>query len=72
MARGPIYLVAISATGEPESSLRKKLDLLYGQLISILTDSIERTFHRNQKFNVHPLLGGTEPVFSSLVHAFSR
>ncbi|GAQ89926.1 hypothetical protein KFL_005780040 [Klebsormidium nitens] len=71
MARGPIYLVAISATGEPESSLLRKLDLLYGQLISILTDSIERTFRRNQKFDVHSLLGGTEPVFASLMHVFS-
>ncbi|KAL8204729.1 hypothetical protein R6Q57_010352 [Mikania cordata] len=72
LVKGPIYLVCISCTEEPYESLRGQLELLYGQMILILTRSVDRCFEKNPKFDMTPLLGGTDAVFSSLIHSFSR
>ncbi|XP_010557317.1 PREDICTED: protein SAND-like [Tarenaya hassleriana] len=71
LVKGPIYLVCISCTDETYESLRGQLDLLYGQMILILTKSINRCFEKNPKFDMTHLLGGTDVVFSSLIHSFS-
>ncbi|XP_024982890.1 vacuolar fusion protein MON1 homolog [Cynara cardunculus var. scolymus] len=71
LVKGPIYLVCISCTEEPYESLRGQLELLYGQMILILTRSLDRCFEKNPKFDMTPLLGGTEAVFSSIIRAFS-
>ncbi|KAI3511786.1 hypothetical protein L1887_18944 [Cichorium endivia] len=72
LVKGPIYLVCISCTEEPYESLRGQLELLYGQMILILTRSVDKCFEKNPKFDMTPLLGGTDAVFSSLIHSFSR
>eukprot|EP00249_Psilotum_nudum_P018101 c26640_g1_i1 orf=59-1648(+) len=72
LVKGPIYLVSISSTEEPVHSLEGQLELLYSQLLLILTKSLEKCFLRNAKFDMRSLLGGTDAVFSSLIHAFSR
>ncbi|GMP88953.1 hypothetical protein CsSME_00040740 [Camellia sinensis var. sinensis] len=41
------------------------------QMIVILTKSVNRCFEKNSKFDMTPLLGGTDVVFSSLIHSFS-
>ncbi|XP_016482582.1 vacuolar fusion protein MON1 homolog isoform X4 [Nicotiana tabacum] len=41
------------------------------QMILILTRSVNRCFEKNAKFDMTPLLGGTDVVFSSLIHSFS-
>ena len=41
------------------------------QLLLILTKSVNRCFEKNPKFDMAPLLGGTDAVFLSLIHAFS-
>ncbi|KAG8387672.1 hypothetical protein BUALT_Bualt02G0045700 [Buddleja alternifolia] len=71
LVKGPIYLVCISCTEEPYESLKGQLELLYGQMIVILTKSINRCFEKNPKFDMTSLLGGTDAVFSSLIHSFS-
>ncbi|MED6155838.1 Vacuolar fusion protein mon1 [Stylosanthes scabra] len=71
LVKGPIYLVCISCTEEPYESLRGQLELIYGQVIVILTKSINKCFERNSKFDMTPLLGGTDTVFSSLIHSFN-
>ncbi|KAF8085631.1 hypothetical protein N665_0656s0010 [Sinapis alba] len=71
LVKGPIYLVCISCTDETYEYLRGQLDLLYGQMILILTNSIDRCFEKNAKFDMAPLLGGTDAVFSSLLHSFT-
>lgn len=40
-------------------------------MILILTKSVNRCFEKNSKFDMTPLLGGTDVVFSSLIHSFS-
>ncbi|KAK9157897.1 hypothetical protein Scep_004471 [Stephania cephalantha] len=72
LVKGPIYLVCISCTEEPYEALRGQLELVYGQMVLILTKSVNRCFEKNPKFDMMHLLGGTEAVFSSLIHAFSR
>ncbi|XP_014498141.1 vacuolar fusion protein MON1 homolog isoform X1 [Vigna radiata var. radiata] len=71
LVKGPIYLVCISCTEEPYESLRGQLELFHGQIIVILTKSVNRCFEKNPKFDMTPLLGGTDLVFSSLVHSFN-
>lgn len=41
------------------------------QVLLILTKSVNRCFEKNPKFDMAPLLGGTDAVFSSLIHSFS-
>uniref|UniRef100_A0A5B6ZZE3 Vacuolar fusion protein MON1 homolog n=1 Tax=Davidia involucrata TaxID=16924 RepID=A0A5B6ZZE3_DAVIN len=71
LVKGPIYLVCISCTEEPYESLRGQLELIYSQMMLILTKSVNRCFEKNPKFDMTPLLGGTDVVFSSLIHSFS-
>ncbi|XP_057782639.1 vacuolar fusion protein MON1 homolog [Salvia miltiorrhiza] len=71
LVKGPIYLVCISCTEEPYESLKGQLELLYGQMILILTKSVNRCFEKNPKFDMTSLLGGTDAVFSSLIHSLS-
>lgn len=71
LVKGPIYLVSISATDEPRWALKGQLELLHGQLLLILTKSLEKCFIKNANFDLRPLLGGTETVFSSLIRSFS-
>lgn len=53
------------------SGLYNQNVILMMQMILILTKSIDRCFEKNAKFDMTPLLGGTDAVFSSLVHSFS-
>ncbi|KAF4356410.1 hypothetical protein F8388_013275 [Cannabis sativa] len=71
LVKGPIYLVCISCTEEPYESLKGQLEFMYGQMILILTKSVNKCFEKNSKFDMTSLLGGTDAVFSSLIHSFS-
>ncbi|CAD6227866.1 unnamed protein product [Miscanthus lutarioriparius] len=71
LVKGPVYLVCISCTEESYEGLRGQLELMYGQLLLILTKSVNRCFEKNPRFDMATLLGGTDAVFLSLIHAFS-
>ncbi|KAK9280196.1 hypothetical protein L1049_013883 [Liquidambar formosana] len=74
LVKGPIYLVCISCTEEPYESLLLfliQLIMIWMQMLLILTKSVNRCFEKNPKFDMTPLLGGTDVVFSSLIHSFS-
>ena len=55
--RGPLYLVAVAATGEPVAALAQQLSLLHSHLVAILTDGFDRTLARNPRFEPRRLLG---------------
>jgi hypothetical protein len=38
--RGPLLLVAVSSGGEPTSALRRRLDLLHGQVSTPLVQNL--------------------------------
>ena len=46
-----------SATGEPEAALLGQLGLLHGQILSLLTSSVEKMFAKNPSYDVRKLLG---------------
>lgn len=57
LERGPLYLVAVSSTGEPENALKLQLDLLHAHLLAILTDNFDRILAKNPRFEPRRLLG---------------
>ncbi len=57
LERGPLYLVAVSAAGEPEDALALQLELLHAHLLAILTNSFDRMLARNPRFEPRRLLG---------------
>lgn len=57
LERGPLLLVAVAATGEPPAALRRQLALVSGQLVSMLTNTIERLLQRNPRYDGHRLMG---------------
>ncbi|GIL46340.1 hypothetical protein Vafri_3345 [Volvox africanus] len=67
MLHGPLYFVAVSSVGEPATALKRQLDLLYGQLVLIVTTGLERIIQRNPSYDVRSLLDGVGGVLSALV-----
>lgn len=55
--RGPFVLVMVAATGEPEAALMCQLGLVHGQILSILSSSVEKMFARNPSYDARKLLG---------------
>ena len=57
LEKGPFILVMASATGEPEVALMTQLALVHAQILSILTNSVEKMFARNPSYDARKLLG---------------
>lgn len=51
--------------------LRRQLELLHSQLISILTVAVERALKKSSRFDMRNLLGGVDAVFGTLAHSFT-
>ena len=69
LEKGPLYLVAVSAAGEPEAALALQLELLHAHLLAILTDSFDRMLARNPRFEPRRLLGEIQGLRVSLGNA---
>lgn len=72
LEKGPFILVMASATNEPESALLGQLGLVHGQILSILTNSVEKMFARNPSYDVRKLLGKFSDVSCLCVHVCVR
>ncbi|KAJ3021156.1 hypothetical protein HKX48_009075 [Thoreauomyces humboldtii] len=71
--KGPLYLVAVSSTGESEVQLRQQLDYLYGQVLFILTSAqLKRIFDQRSNYDLRSLLAGTEMFLDQLARSFQR
>eukprot|EP00163_Fabomonas_tropica_P028184 TRINITY_DN5692_c0_g1_i5.p1 TRINITY_DN5692_c0_g1~~TRINITY_DN5692_c0_g1_i5.p1 ORF type:complete len:372 (+),score=31.99 TRINITY_DN5692_c0_g1_i5:826-1941(+) len=68
LQRGSIYLVAISRTTETIEELGRQLGYMHDQIISILTSKVDSILAKQSGFDLRGLLGGTEKMFSSLIH----
>ncbi|GJJ73285.1 vacuolar fusion protein MON1 [Entomortierella parvispora] len=67
LIKSPLYLVAVSRTGESETQLRDQLGYLYSQIISVLTHAqMTRIFEQRNNFDLRGLIGGTEIFLDSL------
>jgi hypothetical protein len=71
LARGPLTLAAVCATGEPETLLRRQLHLLHANVLAILTSGVEKALTKSPKFDARHLLGGTDVAFRSLISRFT-
>lgn len=65
-----MYFVGVSSAGEPAAAIAKQLELLYNQVIFIVTTGVERVLVRNPAYDVRQLLAGTSSVFTALVKRF--
>lgn len=72
LIRGPLYLVAVSRTGEAVSELMRQLDAMHLQILSILTAGVNKTLERNNTYDVRILLDGTEKYLDSIVKTMNR
>ncbi|KAK9799714.1 hypothetical protein WJX73_002348 [Symbiochloris irregularis] len=70
LERGPLYLVAAAATGEPVSVLHLQLHLLHSQILCILTDGFQKVLTRNARFDTRRLLGGVDGILEALHTSF--
>ena len=68
LVRGPLYLVAISKTGESAAYLRLQLTHLYHQIIFLLTSKVLRMLETSPSYDVSMLLEGTHRVLSGTIH----
>ncbi|GAB5363613.1 hypothetical protein AAMO2058_000898800 [Amorphochlora amoebiformis] len=59
LVQGPIYLVAISRSGESEKQLTIQLEHVHLQIISILTGSIHNTLRNRPQYDIRGLMGET-------------
>eukprot|EP00466_Bigelowiella_natans_P013333 jgi/Bigna1/75391/fgenesh1_pg.34_\ len=59
LVQGPIYLVAISCTGESEAQLKIQLEHVHLQIMSILTGSIHNTLRNRPQYDIRGLMGET-------------
>ena len=57
LEKGPFILVMASATNEPEPALVGQLSLVHAQILSILTNSVDKMFAKNPSYDVRRLLG---------------
>ena len=64
---GPIYLIAISRTGERPSSLLSQLDYTHSQIVSVLTGQVTSILQQRPQYDVRNLMTGTEHLLSDLL-----
>ena len=69
---GPIYLIAISRTGESVASLLSQLDYVHAQIVSILTGQVSTILQQRPQYDVRNLMTGTELLLSDLITDHDR
>mmetsp|Transcript_31140 Transcript_31140/g.69220 ORF Transcript_31140/g.69220 Transcript_31140/m.69220 type:complete len:674 (+) Transcript_31140:208-2229(+) len=67
LCKGPVYLVATSNLGEPIVTLQRQLELLYKQIILVVTTGLERIMLRNAAYDARELLQGVGGILSALI-----
>ncbi|KAJ3401862.1 Vacuolar fusion protein mon1b [Chytriomyces hyalinus] len=68
---GPLYLVAVAATGETEEELKRQLEYLHDQIISVTTQTqINRIFEKRSNYDLRQLLTGTDVLLSKTISSF--
>jgi hypothetical protein len=67
LEKGPLWLVCVSCCGDTYQDIVRLLDRVYQQVITILTNSLERTLQAHPNYDARNLLAGTDPVVNSMV-----
>ncbi|KAG4304214.1 hypothetical protein PORY_002395 [Pneumocystis oryctolagi] len=67
LLEGPLYLVGISRLCESEAQIRAQLNILYAQIVSMLTlDKLLNIFTYKENFDLKRFLGSTEIFLDAL------
>ncbi|XP_028669194.1 vacuolar fusion protein MON1 homolog B-like [Erpetoichthys calabaricus] len=67
--QGPLVLVSVSRGRQSEQQLRKELQYVYYQIISMLTQgSVARIFERKKNYDLRRLLAGSEKILDGLLN----
>ena len=66
LVRGPLFFVVISKTNETEQQLRRQLELMYAQVLLVLTSKGVSMLERNPKYDLRRLLSGTQNALMRL------
>ncbi|KAG4302392.1 hypothetical protein PCK1_001374 [Pneumocystis canis] len=67
LLQGPLYLVGISKLCESEAQIKEQLNILYTQIITMLTlDKLLNIFIHKENFDLRRLLGNTEIFLDAL------
>lgn len=73
LARGPLYLAAVSRLIESETQLQAQLEALYMQILSTLTfPTLQHMFSVRPSTDLRRPLQGTETLLSSLADSFTK
>ncbi|XP_063792119.1 vacuolar fusion protein MON1 homolog B isoform X2 [Pseudophryne corroboree] len=68
LQQGPLVLVSVSRAPQSEEQLRRELQYVYYQIISMLTQaSVARIFERKKNYDLRRLLAGSEKILDSLL-----
>lgn len=68
LQKGPLVLVSVSSTRQPEIQLRAELLYLYHQILSMLTRaSISHIFQQKKNYDLRRLLAGSEKILDGLL-----
>lgn len=69
LVEGPIYLVAVSRTGESETHLRLQLQAVHLQILTVLTGGVHARLRNRPQYDVRSAMDETtEMLLSELVH----
>ncbi|GMH35488.1 hypothetical protein BSKO_03356 [Bryopsis sp. KO-2023] len=69
-SRGPLVLVGVSRVGETTEWIRRQLEYLYNQVLSLTTGALLRVLEKKPAQDVRNLLKGTGGLMSGLIRGF--
>ncbi|XP_062510405.1 protein SAND-like isoform X2 [Corticium candelabrum] len=73
LVKSPVVLVAISRTQESDSQLFTQLNLVFQQVLSVLTyTQLVRIFQQRRNYDLRRLLSGTEKFIDNLLNLVDR
>lgn len=72
LLKGSIYLVCVSQTSESVNELTRQLNMMYLQIVSILTGGFEKIFKTKNNFDLRSLLGGTDKFLDQLMYTMDQ
>ncbi|GAX84117.1 hypothetical protein CEUSTIGMA_g11540.t1 [Chlamydomonas eustigma] len=67
MIKDPLILVATSRMGEPVMALQRQLELLYCQVLLVVTTGLERIIKKSPSYDARSLLQGVDEILGSLI-----
>eukprot|EP00461_Guttulinopsis_vulgaris_P006379 UN06409 len=68
----PFYLFAIHRTNETVHQIKLQLNLLYAQIVSVLTNHVVNTLRENASYDAREMLHGTELLSHAFINKYDQ